>query len=250
MKEKILIYTIFRNSSFNIENYYDQLRSLVLKLNDRYEFYVSLYENDSIDDTKEKLERLDFSFCTGFSLITEHLGSVRFKKSIKDETRVKNLSAARNKALLAKDFLKTASRVLCIESDICYDVECIEKLLTFKENNNLPRVDIVSAVSFRTSGIIYDTWATRRDSEEEHGDLFVDRENKKYDRYWSTFNCICLYDADVLRKGAMYHWYNDRLKKFDCDTVVICEKFRELGHDDIFINYESTCDHIKRKKGI
>lgn len=250
MKEKILIYSIFRNSSSNIDNYYQQLVQTINKLKESYEFYISLYENDSTDNTKEKLAALDFSFVKNFSLISEQIGSNFYGKSIKDEDRVKNLAAARNKAIHANDFLNQVDKVLCIESDIYYETTCIKNLLNFQKDNNLPSVDIVSAVSYQGKDKLYDTWATRRNNTEESGDLFENKENKKFDIYWSTFNCICLYNAEVMRQGAIYDWYNSRLKKFDCDTAVICEKFRDLGHDNIFIDYRSVCSHIKKRKGI
>lgn len=244
--ENVFIYSIFRNSEKILHKYYDQLKSTILKLNDRYNFFLSLYENDSTDNTKKILSSLDFSFVSNFSLISENVGTTFFN-SVVAEQRVKNLASARLKALSAKNFLQKSKYVLCIESDIDYKPECVENLLSFQNTNNLKNVDIVSAVSIHKNTKLYDAWATRRNSTEEWGELFDDWKNKSYDRYYSTFNCICLYNADVIKKGAIYDWYNNRLKRFDCDTAVICEKFHELGHHDIFINYNSICNHIKNK---
>ena len=247
MKENVFIYSIFRNSEKNLQNYYTQLKSIVAELDDNYDFYLSIYENDSTDNTKKILSSFDFSFVKDFSLTTENIGTTSYK-SVVDEQRVKNLSEARTKALSAKDFLQKSQYVLCIESDIHYSTDCIKNLFNFQKTHNLQNVDIVSAVSFKKKNTIYDTWATRRDSTEEWGNLYDDWKNKSYDRYYSTFNCICLYNADVIKKGGVYGWYNERLKKFDCDTAVICENFHKLGHHDIFINYASVCNHIKNKE--
>ena len=246
MKEKVFIYSIFRNSEKHLQNYYTQLRSAVAELGNNYDFYLSIYENDSTDNTKKILASFDFSFVEDFSLITENIGTTSYR-SVADEQRVKNLSEARTKALSAKDFLQKSQYVLCIESDIMYSTDCIKSLFNFKKTHNLQNVDIVSAVSIHKNSGLYDTWATRRDSNEEWGDLYEGWKNKSYDRYYSTFNCICLYNAEVINKGGVYGWYNERLKKFDCDTAVICENFHKLGHHDIFINYESMCNHIKNK---
>lgn len=247
MKEKVFVYSIFRNSEKNLQNYYNQLKSTVIELKNSYDFYLSIYENDSTDKTKELLSRFDFSFVKDFSLVTENIGSTLYR-SVADEQRVKNLADARSKALSAKDFLQKCQYVLCIESDIIYSIDCIKNLFDFQKAHDLQNVDIVSAVSIHKNGNLYDTWATRRTSDEEWGDLYDDWKEKKYDRYYSTFNCICLYNADVIKKGGVYGWYNERLKRFDCDTVVICENFHKLGHHDIFINYSSTCNHIKNKE--
>jgi hypothetical protein len=249
VKEKVFIYSIFRNSEKNLQNYYNQLKNTIEELNNDYEFFLSIYENDSIDNTKKILSSFDFSFVNDFSLILENIGTSSFK-SVADEQRVKNLSAARLKALSAKDFLQKCHYVLCIESDVSYSKDCIKNLLSFKKDNNLENVDIVSSVSIHKNTGLYDTWATRRHADEEWGNLYENWGQKSYDRYYSTFNCICLYNADVIKKGATYGWYNERFKKFDCDTAVICENFHKLGHHDIFINYKSICKHIKNKEQI
>ena len=57
---------------------------------------------------------------------------------------------------------------------------------------------------------------------------------------------IAASDLNRLYQRVIYR--NERLKKFDCDTVVICENFHRLGHHDIFINYASVCNHIKNKE--
>ena len=181
MKEKVFIYSIFRNSEKNLQNYYIQLKLVVAELNNNYDFYLSIYENDSTDNTKKILSSFDFSFVKDFSLITENIGTNSYK-SVADEQRVKNLSEARTKALSAKDFLQKSQYVLCIESDIMYSTDCIKNLFNFQKTHNLQNVDIVSAVSFKKKNTIYDTWATRRDSTEEWGNLYEDWKNKSYDR--------------------------------------------------------------------
>lgn len=246
MKQTILIYTIFRNSEQVIQNYYKQLKLLVNSFPE-FDFIVSLYENDSTDLTKSMLQNLDFSFAKEFSLVTENIGTIEFKKSVAEEERVKNIANARNKAIFAKDFLSKADYVFMIESDIEYDIDCVSKLLNFEKNYKLKNVDIVSAALIQ-KGKHYDSWATRRNSTEEWGNLFDNWRETDYDKYYSTCNGLCLFNAEPFKKGAKYHWYNDRLKKYDCDTSVVCEKFHELGHSNIYINHNAICQHTKQKK--
>lgn len=246
MKEKILIYSIFRNSEKTLTRYHHQLKLFVDHLKKDYDFCLSIYENDSTDDTKNILKSLDFSFVDDVSILLEDIGS-SFFGSVIEEQRVKNLSAARLKAISAKDYLDKSQKVLCIESDIMYSTDCIKKLLNFQKTYDLQKVDIVSGVSVTKDNKLYDAWATRKTDFEEWGELFHDWKDKKFDKYYSTFNCLCLYDANIIRQGGTYGWFNERLKKFDCDTAVICENFHALGHHEIFINYESVCTHIKNK---
>ena len=113
MKEKVFIYSIFRNSEKNLQNYYTQLKSTVAELDNNYDFYLSIYENDSTDNTKKILSSFDFSFVKEFLLITENIGTTLYR-SVVNEQRVKNLSDARTKALSAKNFLQKSQYVLCI----------------------------------------------------------------------------------------------------------------------------------------
>lgn len=240
--KKVLIYSIFRNSSSKLDQYYFQLKKIVLSFPE-IEFYLSLYENDSTDDTKQKLKSFDFSFVKDYSLITENLNTQAFG-SVKEEQRVINLANARNKAIHSKDFLEKVDWVMMLESDARYEVSAVEKILNFQDRNNLPNVDIVSAIMFKSNKMKhYDKWATRRTALEEDGTLFDDWRETPYSKYYSTCNGICLFKAEAIRQGANYGWYNERLEKFDCDTVVICEKFHQQGLHDIYIDHTAHCFH-------
>lgn len=238
----VLISSIFRNSEKSLSRYHQQLKLLVKDIPE-YRFRLSLYENDSIDNTKEIIDSLDWNFLDDISIIKENINTTAYG-SVMVEDRVKNLAFARNKTLEAKNFLNESDYVLSIEADITYDSLCIKRLLWFKENFN---VDIISAASFfiNKSGKkkLYDQWATRRTADEEIGNLL--KSDKEQERYYSTFNCVCLYDAEPLKQGIRFHWYNDRLKKFDCDTAVICEKFHEKGRHEIYIDHLAECWHSR-----
>lgn len=242
MKKNILISTIFRNSESKLKRYHSQIKNLVLSFPE-YNFFLSVYENDSIDNTKILINELDWNFLTDYSIILENIGT-NFYGSIPDEQRVKNLAAARNKTLEAKNFLQHSDYVLSIESDIRFDNNCADQILNFQKYNNLENVDIVSAVSYRKDkkGNLkhYDVWATRRTSEEEFGKI---HKNVTFEKYYSTFNCFCLYNASPIKEGIRFGWYNDRINRFDCDTVVICEEFHKKGKSSIYINHLANCYH-------
>lgn len=242
MKKNILISTIFRNSESKLSRYHFQIKNLVENFSE-YNFFLSIYENDSSDNTKSILKNLDWKFLTDFSVISEDIGT-NFYGSIPDEQRVKNLAAARNKTLEAKNFLKNSDYVLSIESDIKFDLNCADQILNFQEKNKLKNVDIVSAVSYRRDkkGTMkhYDLWATRRTPDEEFGKIY---KNIDYEKYYSTFNCFCLYTAQPIKQGIRFGWYNTRINRFDCDTVVICEEFHKINRKDIYINHLASCYH-------
>ena len=86
VKKKVLLYSIVRNNGDTFDRYYDQVRSVVAA-NPDYEFYFSLYENDSTDSTKRKIFQKDWSFFSGVSIISENINTPYFG-SVKDAVRV------------------------------------------------------------------------------------------------------------------------------------------------------------------
>jgi hypothetical protein len=238
-KEKILIYTIIRNRSSYVNKFYNQIKDIVSNFKD-YEFYLSIYENDSDDGTKEKLFRQDWSFLSGISLISENINTKYFE-SVKDEERVKNLSLARNKAIEAGGFLNEIDYIMMIESDIDFELSSVEKVLNFK--NVEPNFSIVSTISIRNK-TLYDWWATRKQAK------YIDKypleegyKKKPYDKYYSTSNGICLYKAKPFQDGVRYNWINTVTGEADCEMVVVCQLFAEKGYDQVYILHNAEVYH-------
>ena len=73
-KEKILICSIARNDEDFYTNYYNRLRAMVHSFPE-YEFYLSLYENDSTDATKDLIFKQDYSMFSGVSIISENINT-------------------------------------------------------------------------------------------------------------------------------------------------------------------------------
>jgi glycosyltransferase involved in cell wall biosynthesis len=239
-KKKVLVYSIIRNRGSQMKQYYDQLVAIVNSMPE-YEFYLSIYENDSADKTKRELFTKDWSIFAGVSIISENINTQYFT-SVKDATRVENLSKARNKAIEAGDFIDICDYVLMVEGDVRYSVADVKKLLSFEELE--PDFDIVSTTSIRPNGSHYDMWATRTTPEYREGPALEDDWRQKvYGKYYSTSNGVCLYRTDAFRKGARHHWINKVTKEFDCEMVVLCQEFQKLGHDKIFIRYDAKSYH-------
>lgn len=237
---KILICTIFRNSGKNIPIYFHILKNAVSLLDNKVKFFYSAYENDSTDNTVEQLYK--HNFFENYSIQQENLKTPFFRSSTQDE-RVINLANARNKALLAKNYYKEVDYILQIDSDISYEPTAILNLLTFPE-----KFDIVSGACYKAhlnEESCRDTWATRRNSEEEFGNFFEDSHLRSYDRYYSTFGGFCLYKAEPFKEGLVWSAYNKRKNKYDCDTAVICEDFRAQGYSNIFMDYRTKVKHWK-----
>lgn len=241
VKKKVLLYSIIRNREKKMLQYYKQITQIV-KAFPEHEFYLSVYENDSTDRTKSLLFSFDWSFLKGVSVISENLNTKYFG-STKDEERVKNLSIARNKAILAGDFLEKVDYVLMFEGDVRYEMSDIRELLEFDEVE--PNFDVVSAMSIRSSGSFYDVWATRTTEEYQPGVFPLEDgyETKHYGKYLSTSSGLCLYRAKLFQEGARHHWINKVTGEADCEMVVVCQDFRARGYDNIFINYRAKAYH-------
>lgn len=237
IKQSVLIYSIIRNNGEHFDRFYNQIRSVV-EFNKDYEFYLSIYENDSADNTKQKLFSKDWSFVKGISIISENLGTQMYG-SVKDAQRVENLAKARNKAIEAGNFLYHCDYVLMVEGDNAYSAEDVRKLLKFGDKE--PDFDIVSAISIRPNGTHYDWWATRTTPIYKQGASEIPKnfDSKDYGKFYSTSNGLCLYKADGFKKGARHGWINDATNKFDCEMVVLCQEFNKVGHGNVYVNYQS-----------
>jgi glycosyltransferase involved in cell wall biosynthesis len=240
-KESVLIYSIIRNNGATLDRYYDQIVATVSMLTD-YNFYLSIYENDSTDNTAAKLMAKDWSFLSGVSIVSEKLGTQHYG-SVKDAQRVENLAKARNKAIEGGGFLSKVDYILMTEGDNSFQPADVEKLLSFKSKE--PNFDVVSAISIRDNGSHYDWWATRTGPNYKRGASEVPRNfnRLKYDQYYSTSNGLCLYRAKPFQEGARYGWTNLVTGEFDCEMVVVCQELRNRGYDKVFINYESKSYH-------
>lgn len=236
---KILISTICRNSEQTLKNYISSINELVN--HSKHQFYISIYENDSTDKTKNILTNAKFDSALDYKLQHENIYTT-FYGSVSNQDRVKNLSKARNKTLV-KEFVKNVDYILCYEADVSCNLNTILSLLEHTD------YDIISPISMRPNGsLIYDSWATRL-TENCVNDALLLKSNvyrsKKIIPVWSTFNTVCLYKAEPFKNNIKFGYYNNRLKTWDCDTVVICENFREMGYTNIAIDTSLIVKELK-----
>ena len=236
-KKKILVYSIIRNRQKYVKQFHKQLATMVAN-NPQHEFYLSIYENDSTDNTVREIVTSDWSMFKGVSLIFDKVNTEYFG-SVKNPNRVENLAKARNKALEAAGFLDRVDYVLMVDADLKFDNLAVSELLSFEKID--PNFDIVSAISIRPNGTHYDWWATRVGPvfNETRSDIDPQWKTKSYGEYYSTSNGLCLYRAKPFQEGARYGWTNLVTNEFDCEPMVLCQVFREMGYNKIYINYKS-----------
>lgn len=238
MKKQILLCSIFRNRERFIDRWYYQINNFIEYYNKQYDFLLSVYENDSIDNTKQKLQSLQNINLKNFFFSSETINT-NFYPSIINEDRVKNLANARNACLNIKQIdFSLLDKIIFIEPDFFYDLQSAIKIISAEEIHN-KKFDIISGISLY-NGNFYDTWATRKNSSDLNGQVSF---SNSLEPFWSTFNGFCSYNPKPFAEGATFGWYNHRLQSFDCDTVVICETFREKGYNNIYIDKSAVFIH-------
>lgn len=232
IKPHILISTIVRNRADKLPRYFQQIEAFVSLLKDRYDFSIAIYENDSTDESKSIMQNYDYSSFIENFIKCEDIGTQYFSSIISDQ-RVINYAAARNRSLDGCDLTKYRW-MLIIEPDIIYTNLMMEELITQQCLGYEP--DIYSGV-LMMNGIPYDLWGMRRTQDEEWGGCFSDYLENPIKEFWSTANGICIYNMKPFsHDGLQFSSFNKRLNKHDCDTAVLCEDFRQLGYNKIFIN--------------
>lgn len=220
---KLLLCTISRNNAKRLKTWYKQLNALLELLIGVHDVEVSIYENDSTDGTKKRLEKYAKllsmkckTTCTTTNIGTQHLVG-------KEGARVKNIAKARNAAIEQASQIHEFDKIVFIETDVLYNPQDAVEII-------LHQGDIISGYTTNALGQFYDAWATRKTSDEtwwEHG---IPTEKTQV---WSTFNGVCTYTAKAFQEGARFDGVNPRTEKTDCDTTVICEVFRTMGYDNI-----------------
>lgn len=236
MKKEILLCSIFRNRQHFVSRWHKQIYNFVSYYKEKYDFSLSIYENDSADNTVQQISLLDFNIFKNAFFKSENINTYYYP-SIINSDRVKNLAQARNNCLNIKN-INNFERIIYIEPDFRYNLEDAIKIISAEEIHN-KKFDIISGISLY-NGNFYDSWATRKTENDTNGQIFVSNELKDY---WSTFNGFCNYSAKPFIDGVRFGWFNKRLNTFDCDTVVVCENFREMGYNQIYIDHSAVFHH-------
>lgn len=238
MKKEILICSIFRNRSRFVDRWYAQLNNIAEYYKNKYDFTISIYENDSTDDTRQKLMSLNNQNFKNIFLKIEDINT-NYYSSIANEDRVKNLANARNSCLDIDNMnFLDFEKIIFVEPDFLYTIENAVKIISADEIHD-KNFDIISGVSLYDNRF-YDGWATRRTSEDRECHLTVEN---IIEPFWSTFNGFCSYNSKPFAEGIKFGWFNSRFNTFDCDTAVICENFRQNNYNQIYIDRSAVFYH-------
>ena len=270
-----------RNQEKNVYTWFSQVKRLAV-LCPEYDFFISVYENDSTDSTKIALKILmndveNSILKNKIKIVSENIGTKSYG-SIWNLDRLRNLANARQKCIDQVGHLDF-DKIAFIEPDVEYDPEWCKELILAKHPEQAGLVPhIYSGWSLRSnkhpkeSCFLYDTCATRQtktdncwnfDKESDwRGKTLVQTRFSDIDSnclhfIWTTFNCFCVYDSEPFKKGLEWDFQNYRFNTgqelikdgdidtwLDADTVVICEDFRAMGYNNILINTNCLVRHL------
>jgi len=243
-----------RNSDKSILRWWNKVKEITEKY-PLIEFDLSVYENDSTDETKKFLQTTVVEECKNYFsdifIKCENLETQAFG-SVVSSQRVLNLANARNECLHQCVDINSYDYFLSVEADADFHVGTLHYLF-----DNIQNWDILSGASYYPlSKGFYDCWATRRTANEDRWDKPMGRlfdpsiplfkgplsdlnpkslasRIDEIVEVHSTFNLVCLYRAKPITEGHLFGGYSQNLDSFDCDTAVICENFRRAGYNRI-----------------
>ncbi len=241
--KRVLICTIVRDQTPNLRTWHDLLTKLIKRLDGQYEVTVSVYENDSTDQSWRWVEHycgcLHNLVASGAArqavyYSTETLGTHRYG-SVWSLDRLRNLANARQKCLDQAGDLSRFDKIAFVEPDVTYSPEWCAELILARHPlaAGLGEPDIYSGWSLRSernpkeSVYLYDTCATRATCYDTSWDITEANSTWRgktviptdlggpdamcLHAVWSAFNCFCVYNAEPFKQGLKWDWVNYRL---------------------------------------
>ena len=130
---KILISTIVRDREQHLPTWFEQIEKFVQQL-PNIEFSLSVYENDSIDNSIQIISQCVVpKYFKFFNFKHEQINTEMYD-SVRDRPdRVKNLAKARNKTIFSPAIdLNYFDNILIIEPDIQYEAEDALKIINYE----------------------------------------------------------------------------------------------------------------------
>jgi hypothetical protein len=224
MKPRIGIFSIFRDDAgANIAAYRRRINSL-----DYPPELLRLYlaEGDSIDDTYNEL--IDWENEDERVNVAKADSGLPRHGHTTDPERFTALAKATNAAIDLLDYDSWADLVVLIESDLIYDSDLLEKLVSHKPDGKsviAPMIWLATQTSFR----FYDIWAFRN----FNGDHFPLEPIEWYLEHYpriifeiQSAGSVVMFDMEAIKSGCRY----------DSEVIAgMCKQARQL-------NYRIYCD--------
>lgn len=236
-KKNVLVCSAIRNSGPMLDFFLSQIKETANRSSDKFTFHISLYENDSEDNTKYILEKFNWpkELFGNIVINMEDLGAKKFGSVISKE-RIDVIASARNNCLDQFDDLNKMDYVVYADSDYAWSDDVLSKILEEMESEDR---DIVSGYSLhadigRPHMELYDKWATRAKDVDIWWNCTPYVMLKDKVEVYSTFNGLSAFKSKPFIDGLRFS-SKSRLNEEDVEHISICEGFREAGLNNIIM---------------
>lgn len=247
----ILFCSLIRSKEPYLANWYNNVRG-IKALRPYWNFNISLYENDSEDNSVSLINSFDWSWCDWFKLNSEKRSRKYYIST--ERKRIERLSSYRNMCVWQFGDLDSIDRIVMNDVDCSFDpkeaVEIIEESLNW---------DVYSFASRdeATGDDFYDKWATRKGPKDSWWDNKSTYDRNGNNIVWTTGNGFVCYNPEPFRRGLTFGYVNNRsqfvdkeknLKSHDVENAVVCENFRLIGFNRIGFNGRYNTIHSRDEK--
>jgi len=247
----ILFCSLIRSKEPYLANWYNNVRG-IKALRPYWNFNISLYENDSEDNSVSLINSFDWSWCDWFKLSSEKRNRKYYIAT--ERKRIERLSSYRNMCVWQFGDLDSIDRIVMNDVDCSFNpkeaVEIIEESLNW---------DVYSFASRdeATGDDFYDKWATRKGPKDSWWDNKSTYDRNGNNIVWTTGNGFVCYNPEPFRRGLTFGYVNNRsqfvdkeknLKSHDVENAVVCENFRLIGFNRIGFNGRYNTIHSRDEK--
>jgi len=247
----ILFCSLIRSKEPYLADWYNRVRG-IKALQPYWNFNISLYENDSEDNSVSLINSFDWSWCDWFKLNSEKRDRKYYIST--ERKRIERLASYRNMCLWQFGDLDSIDCIIMNDVDCSFEprdaVDIIEESLNW---------DVYSFASRdkATGDDFYDKWATRKGPKDSWWNSKSTYDRNGNNLVWTTGNGFVCYNPEPFRRGFTFGYVNHRaqfvdkennLKAHDVENAVVCENFRLAGFDKIAFNGRYNTIHSRDEK--
>lgn len=232
--KKVGICLIARDSEVMLKNTLSLLDADCGKLTEKYQFFLSMYENDSMDDTVDIMS--EYPLKNIKSVVTSELTNNEKFGSVVSKERIELMARCRTRCVdaLYEQVGGDLDLILWLDVDYTWTNDAIEKLLDAVDEDGANIADVASAYSLhadiqRPHMELYDKWATRYQKDHSWWHCSPHTFMPEAVPVYSTFNGLCAYKAGPFNEGLRFSAESESLPKLDVEHVSICEGFQKAG---------------------
>jgi len=250
--QKVLVCMIARDASGIIRHTLANVRAQITSLKSSYDFTVSVYENDSSDNTLDLISGFDWKDSATVFVNSENVGSEKWE-SVESRGRIEAMAAARNKCMEAVD-LNDFDLVLWLDVDYWFTDGSIAELLAIVSKEERDEADVASAYSLhadilRPNMELYDKWATRGEASQDWWTCTPYKFMPDVAPVYTTFNGLCVYKADPFKNGLRFS-SESKNNALDVEHVSICEGFHDAGLNRVALVKKAISLHFHNGSNI